>query len=306
MTRTHRLLATALAGLVALIAVCSHPAWAGSDSIHLKYRIRPQTAYDQKLTMRMTLDMEVEGVPAETASMTQALGQGMEQEIVMEMVMDVGAEGDDGAMPVEFRMEGLRTSMTVAGQVVEVPTADMAGKTLVRGRMTRLGKMVEMETEGANQLPPGMVDRLLEFMPAMPDREMSVSDSFQVPMRMSIPLPSFFNDTATTEIYTLTGVSAGEANFEVRQTYSLGAAGEVMESMSMKMAGSGLGTAIFDLEEGIFSRIKVDVNLEASIKGDAGAAGDGGAGEGAAAALRVKISAVGPIEMVLSRRGSDR
>lgn len=276
---------------------------ASAGAVQIQYKFRPGTVYDQAITMTMTIAMEMEGVPEDQAAMAGALGQGMTQEMAMNMAMELGEEGEDGAIPIEIRLEEMTAAMVVAGQRMENPMGSMAGMTLMKGRISPDGKISGVQAEGMEGVSPDMLDRLMQFIPEMPARDLQVGDTFEIPVKMSVPIPNAGMDLNGSAVYTLTSVTGNEASFDLAQKFSLGAdaaAAAEVSGMGMKLTGEGAGTAVFDLEEGIFSRIQVDMKMNADISGTPEADPNGPP----PATFRMNMTASGPIEMTLTRRGA--
>lgn len=297
---------TVLAAL-ALIAAAgtAAPAARAAESLALKSRLRPVSIYDQKVSMQMTLTMQMSGVPDDQAEAAAALTKGMTQEMEIALAMELGELGDDGAMPLEVRIESMKSAMIMAGQRIEPPMAAQEGMTLMSGRITPQGKIVEMEVEGLDEAPSAMVDQLLKMMPEIPDTTLRPGESFEIPVNMNLPIQGAAGAVEGRAVYTLKEVTAGEARFDVQQNFSMGMEGleaEEMTGMTLTVDGGGSGTAVFDLAEKVFTRMDIEMDLKAHMKG-AGPAMAATAPDGAAQqTFSLEVSARGPVAMTLTRR----
>lgn len=295
------------AGLAAAVLAAMTAPAASAQSIRLEYKLRPETTYDQIIDMTMHISMEMAGLPEEQAAMAEALTQGMTQEMVMTMAMELGALDSDGAMPLEMRIVEMQAAMVVAGQRMASPAKVTPGTSLMSGRITPRGKMVEMSVEGVEGVSGDLVDRILQFIPELPSVELAVGQSFDVPMSVDVPIPTADIRMEGKAVYTLRSVDGSLATFDLTQDFSLGlegGEGADVGGMNLRMKGGGSGSAVFDLDEGIFSEILFDMEMDADMKADPAAmkaSDEGGQGAGP---MTMKMKASGPVRVTVTRRGT--
>ncbi|HXI03761.1 MAG TPA: hypothetical protein VNI57_11360 [Candidatus Saccharimonadales bacterium] len=304
------------AAALAAVAPLASPVMAQESFVKLEYRLRPETVYDQKFTMNMTIKMEMAGLPQKQAAMAGALMQGMTQELQMALSMDLGALDGQGAMPVTMRVDDVQSAMTVAGQKMPGPPTVSPGTLLMSGRITPEGKMLETHLEKLQGVSPDVVDRLMEVMPKIPDKDLHIGDSFEVPISMTMPIAGSDMEMKGQSVFTLQKISGGQAAFDVQQDFSMaagaaGATGGETSGMDLQVKGGGHGSAVFDIEEGIFSRMSIDMKLEASVATaapSAAAAGDAGqpGGDAQPGKFTINIDASGPMEMTFARRAASK
>jgi hypothetical protein len=292
-----------------------HPIHAAGDSVQLRYRLQPNASYEQKMSMSLVMDVEFDGMPKEALPTAQALMSGMEQEMDMTMLMYVGEAEEDGSMSVEYRVDDVTSFMTMAGQRFEVPGLQATvGSQSIKGRIGPDGRAIKLDLDELTGLPQGMTDRLMQSMPSFPDKEMAVGDSFEMPVKMSMPIPQMAGQAgggASLEmdgkvVYELRAVEGREARFQVSQTMIMGMdSAEEEEPATMKMEASGDGTALFDVEEGIFTNVRMEMTMH--MKMGMGGLGNFGAGgtEGDGAPLSMTLKASGPVEITMARTGEE-
>jgi hypothetical protein len=215
----------------------------------------------------------MEGLPEEAAAIAQAIGRDLKQEISIRTLLEIGREEKDGSLPVEYRIVDSEVQMTMAGQPIEVPGVkdsfskgqSLKGRLAAGGRTLELG---ETSIDSAPGLPPGTAQRIAQAMPALPDRELKVGDSFEVPIKLSLPgLPMAGRmDTSSTCVYTLKTLTDAAALFDMTTTVTGTYGDEGGERMKLTLAGGGEGKAVFDLKEGIFTdsstSMKVNMAME--------------------------------------------
>jgi hypothetical protein len=283
-------------------------AGAAAGEIRFEYRFRPETIYDQTIDMKLSISMEMAGgIPDEQSATANALTQGMSQEMVMKLAMALGPLGGDGTMPVEIRLDDMKAAMVVAGQRMETPSSVQPGSSLMSGRITPGGRLTDLRMEGEESIPSELMDRILQFIPPMPEADLAIGDHFDVPMKMAVPLPGADMEMEGKAVYTLKSISGSEAAFDLTQSFSVGLDGDEgaeIAGMSMKMQGGGTGTAIFDVEEGIFSRIEFDMEMSATVDGTPQAGSEGGEEAAPAGPLSIRMKAAGPIVMTIARRST--
>lgn len=306
--------------VLAAAAPLASPALAQESFVKLEYRLHPETVYDQKFSMNMTIKMQMAGLPQQQAAMAGALMQGMTQEMQMALSMDLGALDGQGAMPVTMRVDDVQSAMTVAGQKMPGPPTVSPGTLLMSGRITPEGKMLETHIEKLQGVSPDVVDRLMQVMPRLPDKELHIGESFEVPISMTLPIAGREMEMKGQSVFTLKKIGAGEAAFDVQQSFSMDtgaadASGGETSGMDLQVKGGGHGSAAFDLQEGIFSRMSIDMKLEASVAAMApsaaaagGASGDAGQPGGGAQTgkVTINIDATGPMEMTFARRVASK
>lgn len=305
--------ATSLAALalLALLAAAGGPAIGGDERIRFRYRLQPETTYEQTMTMSMVMEVGAEGIPEEMAPALQAMFSDMKQEIRLITLMNVGRGAEDGSMPVEMQIGKMEAAVTVAGQVMPLP--ELAATTQARvigGRIRPDGRALDLEADAIEGLPPDAMDRLMQAMPAFPEAGIAVGERFEIPIEISVQLPALAGgstmDLAGRSIYELKRIDGREAGFEVTQRMSLGT--EALESaqVAMEMTGEGRGIATFDLEEGLFTRTSVDLEMimKIGLAQMAGGAGGGSESQGSAPAgpVKFRIVARGPLEITMARR----
>ncbi len=304
LTDPSRLL-PALAVLTAALA--ASPLLLGAEPFRLESRLKPESDYYQTISMQLNLSTEMSGLPADQAAAAGALTQGMTQEMEMALVMAIGPLENDGAMSLDIRLEGMKSVMTVAGQRIEAPVGAEPGTLLMSGRITPQGKMFEMHAQEMGEVPSAMLDQLSRLLPQIPDTTLRVGESFEIPMSMPIPLEGMSGGMEGRAIYTLVEMLENEARFDVQQTFAMGMEGGASlekEGMRLSVNGGGDGSAVFDVAEGIFTRLQIDMKLTANVEGASPAMASAGEAEAPAAAFKVKVTASGPVAVTVSRRPS--
>jgi hypothetical protein len=297
-----------------LAGAASPRALAAPESVRLAYQLVPGASYEQAMTMSMKLQMEMEGLPPESAALAQAMLKDLRQEMSMRVNLDMGSEESDGSVPFKASVSDVKMSMTMAGQPMEVPNLMDSLKELVtNGRQTADGRLAEVDFEGLENvpgLPAEFKDNLLRSLPEIPARDLKVGDTFEIPYRMAVPaLPTGGKvDVDAKAIYTLKRIAETEAFFDVRQTMSMGTGGPGSEELGMSIAGGGLGTAVFDLKEGFFKHLRIDTRMEVKLEMAIPGAPEGAAPDGSdrppAGPVRMKVVAEGPVEVTMSRVGA--
>ncbi len=323
------------AAVVVLAAAAGASRPEAADAIRLHYRLQPGATYEQVVTMVLVMQVEMESASAEAAAMTAAMGKDMKQEMSLKMLLDVGRPDGEGGVPFVGRVTEVKAAMTVAGQRIEMPGLEEAvssGSAVTRGRLLPGGRALEMDLEGVETLPgvsPEVKQRLSQAMPEFPDRPLEVGDAFEVPMKVSMPgLPvegTLDMDAKTT--YRLKALGDAEAVFDVRTTLSVATGGGVSKTMPLRLSGGSSGTATFDRLEGIFTSLRMEMKMDASLDLGAAAAGGGprrgesnsaalsgpsgdpsesSAGQAEAGspsrAMKIKMSMQGPVEFTMTRR----
>lgn len=324
-------------GVLIALAAITVPS-AAPDSIRLRYALVPGASYEQIVSTSMQISTSIDGLPPESAAMVQAMMGDMKQEMTMKIVLDVGQRSPDGSLPIHSRVEDANITMTLAGQPLQIPGVSDKIKGLTsKGRMASDGRMVDVEVEGLQEIagaPAGLEKSLSQNMPGFPDRDLKIGDSFDVPVRMSLPalmMPGGESgDIDSKGVYTLRSLSDAEALFDVRQTVSTGGGSNGTGSSAgarsagsgsgdLRLQGGGTGIAAFDRKEGYFRSVTIDMNLEVELSGDPGgfpglgpAAGEGTPPSGAATAgaapppagegaVRIKMIMKGPSRVTMSR-----
>jgi hypothetical protein len=290
------------AGLAAAAAASA----VAAESVRLRYRLEPQARYEQRMTMATTMHVEIEGLPPEqAATLGGMLGQDMQQKLSMTMNLETGSRDADGGVPFEMRIGQLEGGMTVGGR--EIPIPDSEHDVRMKGKLGSDGRMLEVDTAGMEALgdvmPTDVVDRLLKLMPPFPERELAVGETLTVPQSYEIPFPGMPDaelrvEGATT--FTLRGVEPGGATFDVESNAAIRTDPTEGSGMDVRLSGGGRGAAVFDSEQGLFSRIAMDMTIEMHMNLPAEAA----LAEGAAAGpLVMNMSMKGPVEITMSRVG---
>jgi hypothetical protein len=174
-------------------------------------------------------------------------------------------------------------------------------------------------------------------MPGFPDRDLKIGDSFDVPVKMSLPALMMPRGEAgevnSRGVYTLRSLGGTEALFDVRQTVSLGGnpdgaskQGGSADSGSgdLRLKGGGTGTAAFDLKEGYFKSVTIDMSIELELIGDpstfaglGSSSSEGGPSPGATkpgtdpnqsaeGTVRIKMIMKGPSRVTMTRLAPAR
>jgi hypothetical protein len=313
-TLTRGALPLAALALLALLTAAGGPAIGGDDRIRFRYRLQPETTYEQTMTMSMVMEVGAEGIPEEMAPALQAMFSDMKQEIRLTTLMNVGRRAEDGSMPVEMQIGKMEATVTVAGQVMPLPGLATATQgEMIRGRIRPDGRALDLEADAVEGVPPDAIDRLMQSMPAFPEAGIAVGESFEIPTEISVPLPALAGgsvvDMAGRSVFELKRVGGGEAGFDLTHRMSLDMEAQESAQVAMEMEGEGRGIATFHLEEGFFTRTSVDLEMIfkiglAQMAGGAGA-GSGSQGSAPAGPVKFRIEARGPLEITMSRRGRE-
>lgn len=290
---------------VCVVAAVAGSAFAAERGFRFGYRLEPGATYDQVVTMDMTLKM---GTGA-AAPAIPGLDQPISQKTRIEVSTSVGEKDAGGSTPLEIRAGRAEATLVVAGQSVTIPVLSGGGEApVVHARLGSDGRVVEIDPGAGGDLPPGTAERLLGAMPAFPDRRLSVGDTFEIPMQTSLPVPLGAGDLDLegTAAYTLESVEGGQARFAIRQSFSAATKTGAAAGFGMEMSGGGVGTGTFDLKEGIFTAIRIEMSLKVAMRAGApaGQAAAPEAGGVAPPVPGVQVEAQGPVEFTMSRRRS--
>lgn len=292
----------------------------GPNSVRFRYGLRAGASYDMTMVMSVGLQVDAEGL---TDPASLALEKGFQQDVNVRMVLEVGQAAADGSKPVAYRVRDAKGKMTLGGEHVEQPDLkEIVWGSVLKGRLTDEGRTIELEKHGLRALPgpsSEMMSRMLEAMPALPDRELRIGDSFEVPVRLEMPdMPTGGKaDVTSTATFTLVSIGERDAVFHLRAVLSTGSDTETSETMNMSMIGGSVGRAVFDLAEGIFRTVHTDMTMEMNIdipmdpdelpqfsepSPDARRA-DPDAKPGR---MKMKMSARGPLDFTMTRAAADR
>jgi len=262
-----------LISLILLVSALVSSSVSGKESARLRYLLRPGAVYDGLITVGLTTQVTMEGLPEEAALIAQTIGKDLKQQITIKTVLETGRVEKDGGLPVEYRIVDGSVQMTMAGQPIELPGLKDAFSSVrsLKGNLAPGGRALEIDSlslESVPGLPPDTAQRIAQSMPALPDRELKIGDSFEVPTKLSLPgLPMAGRmETSSQCTYTLKSLTDAAATFELKTIVSGSYGDDGGERMKIKLTGGGEGVAIFDLKEGIFTdsttAMKVSVTIE--------------------------------------------
>jgi hypothetical protein len=304
-SRSHSVRAGFGAGIVmALLLLSSFAggAWA-AGSVSLRYRLKPNATYEQSNNTHLSVKIEVEGGPeSQAAMMQQMLGGGLEQKMRVVNRLVVGASSEDGSLPLSITVEEMEQSITAGGREVPVSgqMSEMTGK-VFKGRISGDGRSIEVDE--MTGVPGGTAQNIMNAMPKYPDADLSVGGKFEIPVSVSVPVPAAGGevDMKGNAIYVLERIEGGKAHFSVRQTFSIGVGSEGANAGGLSMVGGGLGTAIYDQAEGVFSSVKMDMDFQISLSMGGLIPPSGGEAAQGMSGANLKIKMTGPVESTIKR-----
>ena len=259
-----------LALLAFLLPAPSSALGAEVGGVRLRYGFRPGASYTIVVGLNLAMRTDLEGLPPEAAGLAE-LAKDVKQETVLKLLLEAGASSSDGSTPVSVRIDDVQSKISLAGQVVQAQGLEerLEGATLLVGTLSRDGRVLELAPRSEADIPDAsreMLSLMMQALPAFPDRDLHVGDSFDAPVRFETAglAPDVKLETAGTAVFTLRAVEGGKARFEVRAGAAATADGKPSERMEMK--ASTEGTAEFDLIEGVFSLVRSELAIELFVE----------------------------------------
>ncbi|HET8947510.1 MAG TPA: hypothetical protein VFQ07_11050 [Candidatus Polarisedimenticolia bacterium] len=304
-------LAVALLGACALLSEAS-----AADAVRLRYGFKPQAAYEQALGLNLTMTIDPASVPAPLLTLLQSMTGEIKQEVTSKARLQTKTRNADGSLPFEYKIVEAKGTLTQGGQTRPIPSLEQAAaKPPSQGHVSADGRQAILDasdtaTEG---IPKRVRERVADSLPVLPDKELRPGETFETKTTMTLPGPSGKGERQVQAVwlYTLKTVTRKEATFDVKQTLPEGAAMTVGQGQKMEMAGGGKGSAVFDLANGAFRSIQVDLDLTMTVDvplpagltmspdASPGTGTQPGTTGGAPAPTRIKVLVRGPMTMTL-------
>ena len=277
-----------------------------ADSVRLRYRLDPQTRYEQKMNMSTTLHIEIEGLSADKASMLgQLLGQDMLQQLAMTLNLATGDKAKDGTVPFEASIDSLEGSITMGENKMPMPKLEQ--DVSFKGKLGPDGRMLELDMSGIDALdevmPTDVVNKLLQMTPTFPEGKLAIGESLTIPQSYQMPIPGMTGEELRIEgatVFTLRSIAPEASTFDVETNVAVSSEGgeSAGASMNLSLGGGGRGTATFDPRAGLFSRINIDMDIQMAMNLPAEVAQAEGAG---AQPLKLNMTMKGPVEVTMGR-----
>jgi len=307
--------AALLGGLTALLiaGAAGVPGRSAVDpSIRLRYGLRPGAAYDQTTTLALAMQIKSEGLPEAAATLIQAIVKDSKQDLRLQGRVETGAKGGDGSLPLTYRLVDAKGTLTMGGQTKDLlgDPQRLAGATL-GGRLLPDGRTIDLSGgpgDAAHPMPSGVKDRIIQSLPALPDRDIRIGERFEVPGGISLAgLPGGAQGQIEAKCaFTLKSLDDGVAVFDVLQTMSVPSGTSLPGNRTLAVSGGGTGTATYDRREGIFTSLKMEMDVLVTM-GMSGAAvgGDPRLQQlppgTVAEAVSIKAAVRGPMAVTMAR-----
>ena len=304
-------------GAIAVLAACALLSEASAaDSVRLRYGFKPQAGYEQALGLNLTMTFDPASVPAPLLALLQSMTGEIKQEVTSKARLQTKTRNADGSLPFEYKILEAKGTLTQGGQTRAIPSLDKAAeKPPSQGHVSADGRQAILDaadttTEG---IPKRVRERVADSLPVLPDKDLRPGDTFETKTTMTLPGPSGKGERQVQAVwlYTLKTLTRKEATFDVKQTLPEAASMTVGQGQKMEMAGGGTGSAVFDLANGTFRTIQVDLDLTMTVDvplpagltmnpdGSSGTGTQGQATGGVPAPTRIKVLVKGPMTMTL-------
>lgn len=283
-----------------------------ADTVRLRYGFKPQAAYQQTVGINLVVNVDKTSVPAPLLLLLQSMAGEMKQDVTSKASLQTKTRIADGSLPLQYRIVEAKGTMTQGGQTKPIPAIDQAAsKPPADGRVTAdlRALLLDAPPEGTEGIPKRVRERVADAFPALPEKELKIGDSFEARTSMTLPAPGKGERLVEMAwIYTLKALDTKMATFDVRQTVAGADPAQAKAGQKMDVTGGGTGSAIFDRAAGLFSAIKMDLDLTvtADVPLPAGLTLGGGAtatnpdGTTGSAPLRIKALVKGPMVMTLA------
>jgi len=255
------------ATLVLAGAVASQAAEKG---VRLRYGLKPSTVYDQQGSIALDLRIDPSTLPESMAAIATTTMGDVRQEIRIKGRLDVQVRGADGSTPFTFKVVEA-TGMRMRGDETK-PLANlsaMVGRPAIEARFSADGRKVEI-TPAPNAASGGhdrARDQLAQSLPDLPEGALRVGQSFEARLPVVLPGVGGRGDDHVEArwIYTLKAIEPGFARFDVRQVLPKATA-TMTQGRSYTVSGGAVGSATFDLVEGLFTEINLDADMMMSVQ----------------------------------------
>ena len=297
--------------IVAAVSAALLAEASAAETLRLRYAFKPQASYQQTTGLNVVIAFDPESTPAPLLALLQTMSGDVRQEVTSKAALQTKTRNADGSLPLQYTILEAKGTMTQGGQVKPIPALEQAAsKPPAEGKVAANGRSIAFvdPPEGTEGIPKRVRERLADSFPALPDKELKVGDSFEARTTLTVPGPGKGDrQVETTWIYTLKTLDRQAANFDVKQTVPQGTPVET-RSGTLEMTGGGTGTAVFDRAHGLFSAIKVDLDLTVTIDvplpaglslGGAGGTTARPDGTTGPAPTRIKVLVKGPMVMTL-------
>ena len=283
-----------------------------ADTVRLRYGFKPQAAYQQTVGINLVVNVDKSSIPAPLLLLLQSMAGEMKQDVTSKAALQTKTRSADGTLPLQYRIVEAKGTMTQGGQSKPIPAIDQAAsKPPADGRVAADGRSLTLDPppEGGEGIPKRVRERVTDAFPALPDKDLKIGDTFEARTSMTLPAPGKGERLVEMVwVYTLKTLDTKTATFDVRQTVAEAAPGDARQGQKMDVTGGGTGSAVFDRAAGLFSAIKMDLDLtvSADVPLPAGLTLGGGAaatnpdGSGGPAPLRIKALVKGPMVMTLA------
>jgi hypothetical protein len=303
--------------MIALLAACALLSEASAaDSVRLRYGFKPQASYEQALGLNLTMTFDPASVPAPLLALLQSMTGEIKQEVTSKARLQTKTRNADGTLPFEYKILEAKGTLTQGGQARAIPSLDKAAeKPPSQGHVTADGRQAILDvTDAATEgIPKRVRERVADSLPVLPDKDLRPGDTFETKTTMTLPGPSGKGERQVQAVwlYTLRTLTRKEATFDVKQTLPAAASMEVGQGQKMEMAGGGTGSAVFDLANGTFRTIQVNLDLTMTVDvplppgltmnpdGSSGTGTQAGTTGGTPAPTRIKVLVKGPMTMTL-------
>jgi len=286
-----------------------------ADSVRLRYGFKPQAAYAQSLGLNLTMTYDPASVPAPLLTLLQSMTGEIKQEVSSKARLQTKTRNADGTLPFEYKIIEAKGTMTQGGQTRPVPALDQAaGKPPSQGHVSADGRQAILDAPETAQegIPKRVLERVADSLPVLPDKELRPGDSFETRTTMTLPGPGKGErQVQAVWLYTLKTLTRKEATFDVKQTLPEATSMTVGQGQKAEMSGGGIGSAVFDLANGTFRSLQVDLDLAMTVDvplpaglapapgPNSGTGTQGGATGSAPAPTRIKVLIKGPMTMTL-------
>ena len=301
------------AAAVAAIAATLLAEASAAETVRLRYGFKPQSTYQQTTGLNLVVNFDPSSVPAPLLALLQSMTGGeVKQDMTSKATLQTKTRNADGSLPLQYKILEAKGTTTQGGQAKPIPALEQAAsKPPAEGRVAADGRSLVLDAppEGTEGIPKRVRERVADSFPTLPDKDLKVGEAFEARTAMSLPGPGKGErQVEMVWVYTLKTLDQKAATFDVKQSIPEGAPVETRPGQKLEMSGGGTGSAVFDRATGLFSSIKmnldltmlVDVPISGLTLGSGGTTSAKPDGSAAPAPTRIKVLAKGPMVMTLA------
>jgi len=252
----------------ALLLAGSIASSAADKGVRLRYGLKPSSAYDQQGTIALDLTIDPSTLPESLAAIAKTAMGDVRQEIRIKGRLELQARAADGSTPFTFKVVEAEGTLVRGGQSKPLSgLSNMVGRPAIEARFSADGRRVEIPPPAAPQEHHDRArDQLAQSLPDLPEGALRVGQSFEARLPIVLPGAGGRGDDRVDArwIYTLKAIEPGRARFDVRQVLP-NAKATMTQGRSYAMSGGAVGTATFDLVEGLFTDISLDADMSMSV-----------------------------------------